>query len=132
MKSTIVIIMLALLSGCATLPKEQRIEEATYQVLNAFDAAQTYEIAANPRKWHERSALLGRHPSETSVVAYMGAEAWAHAVITQTMVNRDTPMWIQRSWAAVSIGWKADNVVRNYNIGIRLNIDGTDRIRWGH
>jgi hypothetical protein len=105
--------------GCATLPPEQRAEEAAYQSLHLVDTLQTLQIH-NGYSSYEQSPVLGRHPSQTAIVAYMAAEAGLHAIVTEQLSERGAPIWVQRVWAGASIGFTALTVRHNMQTGIPL------------
>ena len=110
-----------LLTGCASLPFEQRAEETVYQSLHVADTLQTLQIARHPESYYEAiNPIMGHHPSQGRVLAVMASEAVLHGLVTQSIV--DQPIWAQRSWQAVSIGWSAANIHRNAQIGLTLSL----------
>lgn len=115
MKGLITIALAAILCGCASMPKEQRTYEIAYQALHAIDTAQTLKI--NNVAGRETNPILGRHPKDYEVIAYMAAEAAIHARISKAMADHDAPMWMQRSWHYVSLIWNGHLVIRNERRG---------------
>ncbi len=105
------------LVGCSTLPMEQVAYEATYQALHVIDTAQTLNIR-NVRGGYEKNPLLGRHPSDADIIAYMAGESVAHYLITKFMADRGAPAWLQRAWHIGSVTWSARTVHINYKIGL--------------
>ena len=114
-------VLIALLTGCASLPPEQRVEETVYQSLHLADTLQTLQIARHPESyWEAVNPIMGHHPTQGRVLEVMASEAVLHALVTQALVDR--PLWAQRSWQALSIGWSAANVNRNARIGLTLSL----------
>lgn len=107
-----VCVLAALMTGCASLPREQRTYEATYQALHVVDTIQTLRIRKTPGTY-ETNPLLGKHPTDTEVIAYMAAEAVAHAYITKTLADSNAPMWLQRAWHFTSVSWNGWLVISN-------------------
>jgi hypothetical protein len=108
--------MIALLSasaicGCSTIPGEQMSYEIGYQALHAVDTMQTLDF--KKRGWIENNPLLGRHPSDSEIIAYMAAESVSHMLITKTLAERHAPMWLQRMWHYLSISWNGALVIGN-------------------
>jgi hypothetical protein len=110
--------------------------ELAFQALHVVDTAQTLDIRktpcrdleqVGPDRWEwrhcytesESAWAIGRHPSDRSVWAFMGAEAVAHAAVTWTLYRAGAPPWVEYSWQAVTIGFQAETDVRNVSIGLR-------------
>jgi hypothetical protein len=106
------ILLAGLLTGCASLPREQMIYEASYQALHVIDTAQTLRIR-HKVQFHESNPILGRYPSDAEVLGVMAAEAIAHAYVTKLLADRNAPMWAQRTWHHLSIAWNGRLVLRN-------------------
>jgi hypothetical protein len=107
----------AVLCGCASLSREQLILEGSYQALHVADTIQTLNIKKDNGYW-ERNPILGRHPSDTEVIAYMAGEAIAHALISKTLADRNAPDWLQRLWHYSSVSWNGALVISNHKRGL--------------
>jgi hypothetical protein len=107
-------ISLLALTGCSTMPAE-----TAWQILHAIDTAQTVGIAQQPDRYYERfsSGVIGKHPSEESVIAYMGACAVSHYVFAKWSYDRHRTIY--KAFEAVTIGVTGTNVSINYRIGLR-------------
>lgn len=106
------------LTACA-LPPEQRAYEAAYQTLHVADTLQTLDIKRHP--WaHETNPVLGKHPKDAEIIAYMAAEAALHYLITDQLAKHDAPIWLQRFWHGASITLAASTVTENHIIGLRV------------
>jgi len=112
------------LQGCAGLSTEVRDEEAAFQAVNFLDFGQTLNIAQNSNGQmfeHESAFLIGRHPSKRSVVAFSTGIAATHFAITEGLAALDAPVWVQRSWQVVTIGFTGEAVIANFSVGIAPN-----------
>ena len=122
MKIVAMLVLSLAFVGCATLPTEQRAEEATYQALLVSDTIQSINGAvAHPDVYRETNRILPSHPNAVQTIAVMGAQAALHGLVTQQLYNRNAPIWAQRIWQAVTIGMEADTVRGNWQIGLRLS-----------
>ena len=114
-------LLLASFAGCASLPPEQRAEEAIYQALHGIDTLQTLQIHNGAACW-ENNPILGRYPSQGEIYAYMASEAVLHAIVTQTLADHDAPMWVQRVWEVSSVVIAAGRVRQNHRIGVPVKL----------
>lgn len=110
-------VLAALMTGCASLPREQMTYEVTYQALHVVDTIQTLRIRKTPGTF-ETNLILGKRPTDAEVIAYMAAEAVAHAYITKAMADRGAPMWLQRAWHYASVTWNGRLVIYNHRRGL--------------
>lgn len=114
----------------ADVPRETIAEETLFQAVHLIDTAQTLGISHTPCHWDHRGqecpaeafagALIGHHPSDRSVWALMGTEAVLHLAVTAGLYRAGAPMWVQRGWQAVTIGFQLADDDRNVRIGLRL------------
>lgn len=120
-----VAILLLLLGGCAVQPstwsKETRIEESAYQALHAIDLVQTLRVARHPDKYAENELawILGKHPSQRSVVLWYASTTLLHVGITAELAQDGAPPFIQRGWEVLSLIDVAQAVHGNYAIGLK-------------
>lgn len=89
--------------------------QAVFTVLQAADWAQTREIVKDDSRY-ELNPILGKYPSNTEVDIYFAATTVGHY-----LVSRALPPKQRKVWQYVWIGAQAGNVVRNYQVGIRIN-----------
>jgi hypothetical protein len=109
----IALIVLSTLTGCVSLPPA----EYAYQALHLVDAAQTFDIK-NHAGYHEENKLLGKHPTDSEIAAYMAAEAVVHGWISVQLES--APKWVRYTWHSLSIGWEGKEVIHNSQIGLRV------------
>lgn len=95
-------------------PIEQKRELLVYSTL-LLDAAQTLDIKNHP-DLYETNPLLGRHPSDTKIVAYFIGAGFAHNAITKKLPTEYRAAW-QYGWAALEIG----TIIRNRKLNLRFN-----------
>jgi len=95
-------------------PIEQKREWLVYTTL-ALDAAQTLDIKNHPNLY-ETNPLLGRHPSDTKIVAYFIGAGFGHNAITKKLPTEYRAAW-QYGWAALEIG----TIIRNRKLNLRFN-----------
>lgn len=117
MKRLLPIACLAATTGCASLPREQLAYEVAYQTLHAVDTAQTLNIR-HTAGHVETNPILGKRPKDAEVIAYMAAESAAHLLVSTALVDRGAPMWLQRLWHYVSIGYNGRIVISNARQGL--------------
>ncbi|MGZ3240710.1 MAG: hypothetical protein ACXWJK_10185 [Burkholderiaceae bacterium] len=95
-------------------PIEQKRELLVYTTL-MLDAAQTLDIKNHPNLY-ETNPLLGRHPSDTKIVAYFIGAGFAHDAVTKALPTEYRATW-QYGWAALEIG----TIIRNRKLNLRFN-----------
>lgn len=102
------------LAGCVSLPPV----ELAWQALHAVDTVQTLKIARNPdRYWEAQSAsIIGSHPSERSVLAFMVGSAIVHAQCARWLNGRHPRLFTV--FEAASLGMAGRNVYVNARIGL--------------
>lgn len=105
------------IGGCSSLPKEQRLYEAAYQVIHAIDAAQTLNIRKKEGNY-ETNPILGERPKDAEVIAYMAAESALHYAVTYQLAEKGAPMWVQHAWHCISIGWNGKVIISNHKRGL--------------
>lgn len=115
--ATLVLAVLSLM-GCSSLPSSTARLETTYQVLHAVDTAQTLHIAREPEHYTERMSAwaIGEHPSQRSVIAFMGTEALLHYGATSFLARRSTRA--ANLWEGVSIAVTGRNLYVNWKLGL--------------
>lgn len=131
---------LALVAGgfdARAADRETIVEELIFQAAHAVDTAQTLGIRTTPcrdwfqvgpNEWHsnhcpveaESAWIIGHHPSDHTVWAFMGAEALLHAGITVAMVHYHAPRWALRTWEASTISIQLGTDAHNAAIGLKL------------
>ncbi len=90
--------------------------EATYFAFHLLDWGQTRDIAIRDGRYHELNPILGKHPSLDQVNLYFLGTGLLHPVITNFLPKK------YRSWfQGVTIGISGACVIRNFNIGLRIN-----------
>lgn len=96
--------LIVLCAGCAWSP-ETRIEEGAFQAAHLADTLQTVTIVKHPREFRESfsSGLIGNYPTMGPALGLMGGEAVAHAAVTAALVHFGAPLWVDRSWQALTL-----------------------------
>lgn len=90
--------------------------QATYSVLHVLDWMQTLDIKNHrERDVYETNPVLGKHPSNAKINAYMGSTLILNAVVTHILPSKYRP-W----WQVAGISVEASCVVNNYNLGLRV------------
>ena len=117
MKKMIVIFCL-LLAGQARADEwtsKDTAWEATYLVVLAADWSQTLYIASHPEKFHEVDAarFIGLHPSRWDVNTYFLLSGLVHVVTVKLL-----PQPYRRYFQYISIGYEANTIYKNYQVGI--------------
>ena len=107
------------------MTKQDIALEATWLTLHTLDYGQTLNIAKEPNKYYEINPILGRHPSEEKVHAYMLTGMIVHPIITYMLPREVDVMGFKvparTIWQAVSIGTSGALVINNFNIGLRVS-----------
>ncbi len=111
-----------LLTGCVQFDNTWRTEnrrlETAYQIVHAVDFAQTLQIENRP-ELRESNWLLGDHPTKGKIfVGYM-VTAYGHTLITDQLDKRNAPVWVCRTWQALTILDAANAVRGNYQLGLK-------------
>ena len=116
MRRLAVLLVGALLSVDATADwtQEDTARQLAFTGLQLIDWGQTRDIAQNPNR-RELNPILGPNPSTTDVDVYFAATTLGHYV-----VSRALPPEYRKVWQYVWIGAQAGNVVRNYQLGVRV------------
>lgn len=117
-------LLLAALTGCAEVPRE----EYAYQALHAIDAAQTVQIARSRSNCFWESApgteqLIGKYPSTSEALWWGIGSAAAHLGVS-LWLDRHAPRWVYTGWQAITISRTAYYVGNNARQGI--GITGSD------
>lgn len=115
----LVLSLLCLLSGCTAL---QLPEERAWQTLHLVDALQTHDAASDGchRESHPvTQTLIGEQPSPGRVIAWAGASAVFHAMVTELLLGNEHPR-LARWWNYLTIADSAYAIGHNYSIGIRI------------
>lgn len=98
-------------------------QELVWQALHAVDVAQTLEAARDEcykeDAWLTRR-LIGEQPSDAQVLAWGVGSAVLHAWVSDTLIQRGAPTWVQMVWDLGTLGQTAYAVGSNYDTGIRL------------
>jgi hypothetical protein len=99
---------LFLLSGCAPLSTETRVEEGVWQAVNVADALQTVSIVGeHPDCFAEVGELgiNGRHPDDAQIAAYHAAYGFIHYGVTWLLGLGDWPgqRWTLRLWEGLTL-----------------------------
>jgi hypothetical protein len=98
-------------------------QELAWQTLHAVDVAQTLEAARDPcyreSAWVTRH-LIGRQPSDGSVLAWGAGTAVLHAWISSELESRGAPAWVQMVWDLGTLGQTAYAVGSNHTAGVRV------------
>ena len=113
-----ILVLLILLSGCASLRPEQRNTEIAYQALHIVDTLQTLDIK-NHNDVVESNHILGYRPTDAKIISYMAAESVLHFAITTQLASHGAPLWLQRTWGMASIGLTARVVAVNFRLGLK-------------
>jgi hypothetical protein len=122
MKAALALVAM-LISGCAEfqrLPAEVKAEEVTWQSLHALDTAQSLSVARDPDCYFESFSdpIIGRHPSEGLVLAWMAVAGTLHFLITDWLIEHNHTS-LARTWEAISIGSTAYSITHNQHNGVR-------------
>ena len=92
---------------------------STFQVLNAVDTAQTYQVVESPCH-HESNGftrkVISENPSKTQVFLYMAATAYLHKLVLDRLSG-----WKRQVFLFISVSSKAQNVIQNQNRGIYMD-----------
>jgi hypothetical protein len=83
-------------------------------------ALDAYSTAAMNRGCHETNKVLGRHPSNGAVAAYMGAQFVGTSAVTYAMKKRFGDRWHGLTWLIPTLYVSADHAragMYNYAIG---------------
>jgi hypothetical protein len=125
----VLLVMAALSAGCSSLPAPARNSEIAWQLLNVVDTGQTVTIARNPNEFWERSppcrAVIGAHPSENDVYAWMAAAAVIHYGVSAGLNALDDAHphsgWgvALNAWESVTLGIKGLYIAHNNRIGLK-------------
>jgi len=127
-----IILLSILLSGCVNV-REMTGTEVAWQTMNAIDIVQTLQVAKFPECYEESNwmtkALIGKHPSESEVLAVGVLYGWGHAKISEMIRSRmtfDENGDPSNAWEAVNIVWNlfsfvgtGSAVLHNHQIGVR-------------
>lgn len=108
MKNLIIVIFL--LSGCASIPEEDRI----FYMMHAVDVAQTYQLSKSP--CHSEaglgtSSVIGEHPSAIDVAAWGIVTA-----VTYHYLSDKLPDWTKH----INISYRTYTVNTNYEHGLTV------------
>ena len=115
------------------MPVDVAVEEGVFQAVHLVDLQQSLDIrrrgcgyyAGENRCLSEGESvldggwLIGSHPKDAAVYAYMGGEAVLHAAVTVALV-RWCPRWTVRAWEVTTISVDGATVIHNARIGLRV------------
>ena len=121
MKTPSLLLVIALLGGCASLDNMSRGEK-TWQALHVIDTLQTLNAANDPcyRESNGLTAsLIGEQPSSGEVLAWGVGSAILHAGVSHLLEKHEAPRWVQIGWDVISIGTVMHTIARNHTEGIR-------------
>jgi hypothetical protein len=71
LRLAVLLVVVSIVSGCATSDwrnEDTRRMQVANTALIAFDTAQTLHIARCPGRYYEQNPVLGKHPSEATVI----------------------------------------------------------------
>ena len=110
--SIIIIWLLIILQGCASVPFEDwstadTVRQGAFLGLLAVDTYQTHGIVDDPN-CYETNPILGRDPSDGSINVYMLGCAVGHTLVSGLL----NPEWRER-WQYIWIGAEAGTVIHN-------------------
>lgn len=91
--------------------------EAVFLTLGALDWLQTREVIKHPDRYSERNIFLGKHPSNADVNVWFAFGLAAHVGIAAAL----PPAW-RAPFQYVTIGLEGGLVLRNYRIGVRIEL----------
>jgi len=99
---------LSLLSGCAPLSSETRVEEGVWQAVNVVDALQTVSIVGeHPDCFAEigEFGINGQHPDNAQIEAYHVAYGFIHYGVTWLLSLGDWrgQRWALRFWEGLTL-----------------------------
>lgn len=97
----------------------ERASELSYQSLHLIDTLQTLDIARQPGHY-ETNPVLGRHPSDRAVLAYMAGEALLHVVVSDQLARHDAPAWMRAAWHVTSVSMAGNTVRANAQLGLKV------------
>jgi len=86
---------------------------------NGVDAAQTRYIARNPQEFHEEeiSPLIGHHPHQDKVAAYMVGKS-----IVDALVAKYAPSIVKKGFLGLGLADTANATNNNNRIGIKTRM----------
>ena len=93
--------------------------EYAFQALNLADMATSLDIKNHPNI-HEANPLLGRHPSDGTVIGVKLASGAIHAAITEWLLQRNASPTTIKIWEYVTIGGEGAVVGHNLSLGLRF------------
>lgn len=94
-------------------------EEYVFFLAEAADMMTTLDIKNHP-ELQEENPILGKHPSDSKIIALCVGAALLHSAITYEMVDQGVPRPIVKVWEYVSIGVETGFAVHNYTLGLRF------------
>ena len=86
------------------LTKTDKKGIVAFNILQGIDMLQTLEIANNDN-FHEKNKILGKHPSETQVIAYFISRGFAHYHVTKMI-----PLKYRNIWHTYNVVYNYDKV----------------------
>lgn len=118
-KALLVIVALLMATPCQAADPWTRGEvagEVGFLSLLAVDWGQTVRIARSDGLYHENNRVIGRHPSERRVHAYMGAVAVLHVAVMHLLPTDYRRVCIAAS-SMVEVGVVGKNVTLGLGFG---------------
>ena len=106
----VLIAVIMLMIGCASMPEEDRL----FYMMHAVDGAQTYQISKSP--CHSEgglgtSSIIGEHPRAVDVAAWGIVTA-----VTYHYISDKLPDWTKH----INIVYRVHTVNRNYDHGLTV------------
>ncbi len=90
--------------------------ELAFQSALYVDYRQTRRITAQPEKYFETNALLGKHPSLPRVKNYFLGAAVGHLVVSELLPYGP----YRTAWQAATLVIEANTIAINVNIGLHF------------
>jgi hypothetical protein len=120
LKTSIIIISIIILTGCAShygegWSKADTYRQSAYTALHVADWGQTRYIASHPDEYYEVNPVLGKHPDTAAVDTWMASTLAAHWLIAPALKPK------YRKWFQyVAIGVEGACVLNNLSLGIGI------------
>jgi hypothetical protein len=90
--------------------------ELAFQSALYVDYRQTRHIIAQPDKYHENNAMLGKHPSLSRTKNYFIGAAIGHWAISELLPQGP----YRRAWQAATLVIEANTIIVNVNLGLKF------------
>ena len=93
--------------------------EYVFQVANLADMSTSLDIK-NHRDLYEANPLLGRHPSDGTIIGVKLGAGALHALITELLLQRGASATTIKLWEYVTIGGEGAVVGHNLSLGLHF------------